>query len=164
MLRLVGAHRGCGRLIDPLCGGGTIPVEAKRINPELEVTAADWDRPTVEIARATIANHDLDIDVRVDDARRLHEVGLQPFDYIVSDPPYGVRQARHTPLGKLYADLVRAFERSLDANGRVALVVLKYRTFLGALAHSGLSVTLELPIETGGVHPRIVLLEHDRTG
>ena len=162
MIRLVGAHRGQGRLIDPLCGTGTIPVEAKRINPALEVIASDWDEPTAETARATIDNHDLDIEVRVADARQLREAYAQRFDYIITDPPYGVRQARRTSLGKLYTDLIGAFEQSLTADGKIALVVLKYRTFLGALERSKLRVTLELPIETGDLHLRIALLEHDK--
>ena len=158
MLRLIGAHRGAGRLIDPLCGTGTIPVEAKRINPRLEVFASDWDEPTVETARGTVANHDLDIEVQLCDARSLTLVYSEPFDYIVTDPPYGVRQARRVDMAELYESLLTEFERALGESGTIALVALKLRAFMAALERTGLRVEQERLIESGGLHPRIVVL------
>jgi len=160
MLRLVGAHRGPGRLIDPLCGTGTIPVEAKRINPGLEVLASDWDEPTVKIARATVANHGLEVDVRVADARGLAALYPGKFDYIVTDPPFGVRLGRRSSIRQLYEHLFVSFERSLAPAGTIALVVLKLGAFLAALESSGLRVVHERLIEAGGLHPRIFLLVH----
>jgi putative N6-adenine-specific DNA methylase/tRNA (guanine6-N2)-methyltransferase len=159
MLRLIGAHRGEGRLIDPLCGTGTIPVEAKRINPRLQVFAGDWDEPTVETARGTVANHDLDIEVRLCDARTLTLVYPEPFDYIVTDPPYGVRQARRVDMAELYGVLLTEFERALRDSGTIALVVLKLRAFVTALEGTGLRVVQERLIESGGLHPRIFVLQ-----
>lgn len=158
MLRLAGAHRGAGRLIDPMCGTGTIPIEAKRVNPALEVTASDWDAATVASARRTVARHDLAIEVREADARTLAAAHPMGFDYIVTDPPYGVRQARHTSRTRLYASLLAAFEGALAESGRVVLVVLKYAAFLGALERCGLTVVHERRVELGTIAPRIVVL------
>jgi len=159
MIRLAGAHRSGGRLIDPLCGTGTIPVEAKRINPRLEVTASDWDDATVETARATVANHEMAIEVQRCDARELSRLFPQPFDYIVTDPPYGARQARRVDMATLYGSLLPALEESLAAEGKLVIVVLKLRAFLLALRSTGLRVTGERLIESGGLHPRIFVLE-----
>lgn len=159
MIRIAGAHRGEGRLIDPLCGGGTIPIEAKRINPRLEVIASDWDEETVATARATIANHALPIEVRPCDARNLARVFPRPFDYIVTDPPYGVRQARRVDMAALYGSLLPALEESLAPGGRLVIVALRRRAFLSALERTALCVTGERLVESGGLHPRIFLLQ-----
>ena len=158
MIRMAGAHRGEGRLIDPLCGTGTIPIEAKQANPALSVYASDWDDATVETARGTIANHGAEIDLRIGDARSLRKLYSHPFDYIVSDPPYGVRLGKRASMRGLYADLLRSFEESLADSGRIALVVLKFRAFLKALAPTPLRIVEERLIESSGLHPRIFIL------
>jgi 23S rRNA G2445 N2-methylase RlmL len=160
MLRLAGAHREGGRLIDPLCGSGTIPVEAKRINPRLAVFALDWDPPTVEVARGTAANHELAIDVREGDARQLRAIYPDPFDYIVTDPPFGVRLGRRSSIRELYRNLLVSFETCLAPRGTVAIVILKLRAFRAALEETGLHVVHERLVESGGLHPRIFLLSH----
>jgi 23S rRNA G2445 N2-methylase RlmL len=159
MVRLAGAHHGEGRLIDPLCGTGTIPIEARQINSRLEVMACDWDDETVETARGTVANHELDIEVRLCDARSLHGVYAEPFDYIVTDPPYGVRQAKRTDIAVLYRALLESFEQALADSGRIVLVVLKFRAFRRALEPTGLRVVHERLVESGGLFPRIFVLE-----
>ena len=77
-------------LVDPMCGAGTIPVEAKRINPALEVHGSDWDAETLDVARGTVRNHGLDVELRPADARELRAAYSGSFDYLVTDPPYGV--------------------------------------------------------------------------
>lgn len=160
MLRLVGAHRGEGRLLDPMCGTATIPVEAKRVNPRLEVAASDWDPPTLEIARGTVANHELEIDVRQVDARALAASYPGRFHYIVTDLPYGVRQAKHAGRAALYSDLLASFREVLGDAGRIAVVVLKRRTFMAAVEKAGLDVEHEQVVQLGTITPRIVLLRH----
>lgn len=158
MIRLAGAQRGGGRLIDPLCGTGTIAIEAKRLNPALEVAAADWDPETVGVARRTIENHRLEIELFEADARELGAARPGAFDYILTDPPYGMRQARRTSLSRLYRNLLTSFAGALREGGTVGWVVLKYRVLLAALEGSGLEVVHERVIDLGGIHPRIVLL------
>jgi len=158
MLRLVGAHRGGGLLIDPMCGTGTIPIEARRINPQLEVRASDWDDETVEVARETIGNHGLDLPVERFDARGLGEAYPGCFDYIVTDPPYGVRQAKRISMVHLYESVLPSLEQALKPSGTIALVVLKYRAFVNALERTGLEITHERPVGLGGLHPRIIVL------
>lgn len=158
MVRLAGAHRGAGRLIDPLCGTGNIPIEAKRMNSRLDVYACDWDGGTVEVSRATLANHGLEVDVRVCDARALRGVYPEPFDYIVTDPPYGVRLGRRSGIAVLYRALMPSLEDVLSEDGRLVVAVLKFGTFLGALEKSGLEVLAERIVGAGDLRPRVVVL------
>lgn len=159
MLRLAGAHRGGGRLIDPMCGAGVIPVEAARLDPALEVSASDWDPQTVETARRTMRNHGLEIEVRLLDARHLGDAHHEPFDYIVTDPPYGLRQAKRTRLAPLYRSLLESFAGVLAPSGRIVLIAVKHRTFRAALDGTGLRVVAERVVDAGAIRPTIFTLE-----
>jgi putative N6-adenine-specific DNA methylase/tRNA (guanine6-N2)-methyltransferase len=155
MLRLAGAHKSKGRLIDPMCGSGTIPIEAARINPRLDIQANDWDEQTVEVARETVAGHGLDIDFHVADARALGEMHPRSFDFIVTNPPYGVRQAKRTSIARLYRSLLPSFAAAIKRSGRIVLIVVKYRAFLAALESADLHIENELIVDLGGIDARI---------
>jgi tRNA (guanine6-N2)-methyltransferase len=159
MLRLAGAHQGEGRLIDPMCGSGTIPIEAARINPQLAVLASDWDGPTTEVARAAMVNHGLGITLTVADARALGESDPAAYDFIVTNPPYGVRQAKRTSIAHLYRTLLPSFAAALKDHGTIAIIVVKYRAFLAALGESGLEISDERVVDLGGIDARIYLLK-----
>ncbi len=159
MLRLAGAHAEPGRLIDPMCGAAVIPVEAARANPELEIHASDWDPGTVETARGTLRNHGLAFDVRTADARAMKEETSGLFDYIVTDPPHGLRQARRTRLGVLYSELLAAFERVLKPGGRIVVIVVKHRVFAAAVERTGLHIVEQRAIDSSSVRQRIFVLE-----
>jgi putative N6-adenine-specific DNA methylase/tRNA (guanine6-N2)-methyltransferase len=163
MVRLAGAHRGEGALIDPMCGVGTIPVEACRANPRLDVAAADWDRETAAAARETLANHGVDLEVEVADARRLGERFPDRFDFIVTDPPYGLRQAKRTSIARLYRALLPSLARAVRDSGTIVLIVVKYRAFRAALEGTGLRVAQERTVELGGIRPRIFVLRREET-
>jgi len=158
LIRLAGAHRGGGRLIDPMCGAATIPLEARRINPGLEVQAADWDEETVAVARESASEHGVDLDVEVADARALGELHPGRFDYIVTDPPYGVRQARRTSMTRLYGALLASFERALAAGGTIALIAVKERTFLAALEGTSLRVVDRREVDLGSMRAVLLVL------
>jgi putative N6-adenine-specific DNA methylase/tRNA (guanine6-N2)-methyltransferase len=155
MLRIAGAHQGGGRLIDPMCGSGTIPVEAARINPRLEQCAADWDRDTTEVARDTLSVHGLEIPVEIADARALGEAYPSRFDFIVTNPPYGLRQAKRTGITRLYRALLSSFGAAIKDSGTIVLIVVKYRAFLAALDGSGLEIVDERVVDLGGLEARI---------
>jgi len=159
MIRLAGAHEGRGRLIDPLCGAGTIPIEARRINPELAVVACDWDEETVATARGTAENAGVELEVRQVDARELRAAYAGPFDYIVTDPPYGVRLGKRSSLRRLYPALLRSFEQALADSGRIVLVALKLHAFRTALDETSLRVVCQRRFCAGQLAPHIFVLE-----
>ncbi len=159
MLRLAGAHQGPGRLIDPMCGAAVIPVEATRVNPELEIHASDWDPGTVETARGTLRNHRLGFDLCTADARALQEEADGLFDYIVTDPPHGLRQARRARLDVLYSELLTAFKCVLRPGGRIVVIVVKHRVFAAAVERTGLHIVEQRAIDSSSVRQRIFVLE-----
>lgn len=159
MLRLAGAHREDGLLIDPMCGAGVIPVEAARLNPALRVEASDWDEPTVAVAAGTFSNHGLDVVPGVLDARSLGANRPEAFDYIVTDPPYGVRQGKRTKLGPLYRDLLDSFARALKPSGRLAVVVVRHRALDRAVSALPLRIVHRRTVNAGNLALTISVLE-----
>ncbi|RMF71539.1 MAG: methyltransferase domain-containing protein, partial [Acidobacteria bacterium] len=159
MVRLARCHRGARSLLDPMCGTGTIPIEAREANPELLVAASDWDEETVATARATIARHGLEIEVRRLDVREAAAGWGRPFDAVVTDPPYGLRQGRRVRLGALYTFVLRGCLDALADDGRLVVICPRRKAFEGAVRRLPLTVVHERVVETGGLFPRIWVLE-----
>ena len=155
MVRLVGAHRGEGVLCDPMCGSGTILVEAAEANPRLKVLGFDWDEETVAIASGTIANHGLAVDVGVADVLALPGEAAGPPDFVVTDPPYGLRQGRRLRLDEFYAKMLQSIATSLGDHGRIALISPRQKAMRHALASAPLEVAAELPVRAGGLTPHL---------
>lgn len=156
MIRLADAHRGRAELLcDPMCGSGTILVEAATINPSLRVFGADWDEPTVAAARGTLANHRLDVPVALADARTIARNIDQLIDVVVSDPPYGMRQGSRTRLDRFYESLLRGVLDALAPGARLVLISPRRKAMLSAIEALPLEVVDERPVETGGLVPRI---------
>ena len=138
--------------------------EAARINPRLELLASDWDEATLEIARETVAGCGLGFEPCVADARRLGEIHPARFDYIITNPPYGVRQARRTSITRLYRSLLPSFAAAIKDSGKIVMIVVKHRAFRAALEGSGLRVAGERIVTFGGLQARIYLLEKTGAG
>lgn len=160
MIRLAGGHRGRHRLLDPVCGAATIPVEAKLLNPELRVSASDWDPATVAAAERTVANHGVDVVVRRADARRLTEVWAgERFDVITANIPWGQRLGRRVSLSALYAELLAGMLEVLADGGRMVVLSPRVKALERACTRLSLRLVREIAVETGGMQPRLRLLE-----
>lgn len=159
MVRLGGGHRGRHRMLDPMCGGGTIPVQAKLMNDELEVAASDWDDETVAVARQTFRNHGLDVDLRCVDARRLPEAWKESFDLVIVNPPFGQRLGRKLSLSRFYRQVLESLIGACDGHGRIVVWTPRLRSFEKAYRGLPLELVGQVAVETGGMEPRMHLLE-----
>ena len=162
LIQLAGANQGAGRLVDPLCGAATIPIEARRWNPLLTVDAFDWDEATLNVARKTLEANKVDsVELQLLDARELGRRFPQRYDYIITDPPYGVRQARRGGVAKLYRGLLDSFAVALKPTGRVALIVVKRETLQQAAEASGWKLVREVELELGAMQATLILLQRE---
>lgn len=155
MVRLSGAHQGHGTLLDPMCGAGTVPFEASTTNPALRVIGTDWDLPTLHNARRTLRDNGVDVPLVAADVRHVADVVTQRFDFVVTDPPYGVRQARRARLSVFYARMLHGIVEALADRARVVLISPRRQAMLRALGEVPLEVVDERQVETGGLRPRI---------
>ncbi len=158
LVRFAGAQRGAGSLLDPTCGSGTIAVEAKSANPALDVFASDWDEPTSEVARGTVANHGLEIEVRHADARELRPAWRRRFERIVFNPPYGVQVGRGARIAPLYCAILASAVEVLEPGGRIVMLTPRRKALEEAARRAGVRVEAELPLSAGQLRPVAFLL------
>jgi release factor glutamine methyltransferase len=87
VLEIAGSRRPALRIADIGTGSGAIALALAKEFPQAEIHATDISAPTLEIARANAARHQLA------DRIQFHQTDLlaglnPPFDFIVSNPPY----------------------------------------------------------------------------
>lgn len=158
MVRLAGAHRGPGTFLDPTCGAGTLPVEAKEVNPELVACASDWDEDTVAAARRTARNHGVEVDLRLGDARRLTECWDRRFTHVALNPPYGHRVGRRLSLTSFHGALLRSILQVVGGDARVVVITPRRTSFLRAVGELPFDRLKEVGVEAGGLRPSIHVL------
>ncbi|MEE4300613.1 MAG: THUMP domain-containing protein [Pseudomonadales bacterium] len=158
MLRLVGAHASTGTLCDPMCGSGTILVEACETNPSLRVLGFDWDDDTVEIARGTVANHALQIPIAPLEISDLSARVGPTLDFVITDPPYGIRRGRRMRLDDFYTTMLDSIHRATTKCSRVAIISPRVKAMQKALANSPLTADRVIQVRAGGLTPHIWVL------
>lgn len=118
MLRLVGLAPGM-RLLDPLCGAGTIAIEAALMGAR--ALGGDNDPPAVQAACANASEAGARLEILAWDALRL-PLPDGSLERIVTNLPWG----RQVPVGEGLSAFYRAacaeMERVLAPGGRVALL------------------------------------------
>jgi tRNA (guanine10-N2)-dimethyltransferase len=121
LVNLSGVRRG-GRLLDPFCGTGSIPIEAALMG--VRTLASDIDPAVVAGAARNVAALGLQrrIELRRRDARAWGACGLR-FDAIVSDLPYGRAAAvRGAARDELYRGFLDVTAEILRPGGRAVLM------------------------------------------
>lgn len=152
-----------GSLLDPFCGSGTILFEAAEVFPHLALYGSDIDQHVVDGARGNASA--LGCDERMalcqGDARELDAVFPdRRFDYIATNPPYGMRFGQHLNFDRFYTRILQQFWYRLRPGGRLVLIAWKYRPFSRAVKRTGLFFLRdERVVEMGGLHPRIFVLD-----
>ena len=82
-LALLAGLRSGLSLVDPFCGTGTIPIEAKLACPELNASGSDLDPDAVEAARRNAEAAGVDLELAVRDAS-----DLPAADRVATNPPW----------------------------------------------------------------------------
>ncbi|PJG59559.1 16S rRNA (guanine(1207)-N(2))-methyltransferase RsmC [Aeromonas cavernicola] len=116
-----------GELLDFGCGAGVIGSVLAKRNPDLAVTMVDINALALESSRRTLAINGLTATVRASD---IYSDLSQPFDHIVSNPPF------HAGLNTFYAATETFLCQApafLRAQGRLTIVAngfLRYQPLL----------------------------------
>ncbi len=159
MLRLSGT-RDHDVIIDPMCGGGTIPIEAALIHEDAEIKGLDKNPHHIMGARlnALAAGVSNRVFFGVWDARRLHELSVE-FDHIISNPPYGIRYGSPSTVRRLYKDFLASASRCLSNRGRITIITTEYNFVNKVIDELGLIRVHERTVHHGSLYPHIIVLE-----
>lgn len=164
MLNLAGVLSKPGDLIDPFCGSGTILLEAADLLPEIRLYGCDIHEDAVEGTRANLERLGAAERASVvrGDARHMTELfPPESADYIITDPPLGVKMGKRTNYYALYRSLLEEAKAVLRPGGRLLLLSFKHRKLLNyAVRDSGGYKILHVRvIEYGGIFPALFLLQ-----
>jgi 23S rRNA G2445 N2-methylase RlmL len=155
----------CVPFLDPFCGSGTIGIEAASLglNP---VVAGDIDPNAVAGTRDNVAANGLEhrVEVRSIDATRLKSTfESSQFGTIVCNPPYGNRMRKRIDFRELYDRFLDGAAQLLRPRGRLVILTgAKTPVFESVFASTSGWRRLETRrIETGGIHPIVIVLQRD---
>lgn len=168
MLNLVGFQARPGSLIDPCCGSGTILLEAGMIHPGTRVYGDDVDERCARGAQQNLialSKADSGSRIYVGDARHLEELfPAGGFEYMVTNPPYGIRTGTRINFYWFYRELLQGADRILTPRGRIALLVGRKRgIFNRALEEEGHFMIQHVRvIDTSGLFPALYVLGRRR--
>ena len=161
MLRLAGARDG-DVIADPMCGGGTVAIEAALLFEDSIVYCVDVNRAHVEGAMMNVRAARVEGRVRVlhGDARRLSEViGEGVIDVAVSNPPYGIRLGDPVDVRILYREFMPELYRAMRRGGRAAIITAEPAYLERAAVDAGFRVRGRRRVRHGDLWTVIYLLE-----
>ncbi|MGF1534326.1 MAG: hypothetical protein ACFCUI_11540 [Bernardetiaceae bacterium] len=150
-------------LLDPMCGSGTILLEAAECLPKGVRLLGGELRPEIaEGAQENITHSGYTIELYPEaDARHLGEYfGEERVDRVVCNLPYGIQSGKNQRIRGLYEQFLSSLAPLMPPESKVVLltarpdalrhVLLKLKTF---------KIITETVIESGGLYPHIFQLE-----
>ncbi len=147
-------------LLDPMCGSGTIPMEAASIfGNKIKIIAGDKNKKCIEgaLENAKINFLDKYIEFKLLDATKL-EKHFSNIDKIVTNPPYGVRLAKKANLKDFYKKFL--LSASAVLNSKMTIITLKANMFRNLIfLTKKYKIVHERVVESGGIYPHIFVLE-----
>lgn len=143
-----------GVLLDPFCGAGTILLETGQLFPHLHLWGSDMHLEPVAGTETNLALFGLQdrLSAQQVDARTLVEhYAPHSVDYLVTNPPYGLRMGHGIDIGVLYRRFLDGAKVVLKPEGTLVMLVLKAATLRAALKASGdWRVDTHARLEIGG--------------
>ncbi|MCD6369818.1 MAG: RNA methyltransferase [Thermoproteales archaeon] len=148
------------RVLDPMCGSGTLLIEAAYLNPNAEYYGVERDKNHVSGALLNVEKAGLKDKIKIihGDGTRLEEIFPRNyFDLVLVNPPYGIRIK--TNILVLYEKLLISCRKVLKRNGKVAVVTPRIRALIKAVKGTGFKITRKIKFFHGGLYREIILLE-----
>ncbi|HEY0119761.1 MAG TPA: methyltransferase [Cellulomonas sp.] len=166
MSRLAGV-RPSERVLNLMCGSGTLLVERLLAGPAAAAVGVDHDPSALDAARANLRAAGQRT-ARLVQADATSPSGLvaalahERFDLVLADPPWGALHGSHETGPAVHAGLLRAAHAVTAPAARLAVLTHEVRVMERAVADAGaLWAAAEPPLRVfaKGHHPRIWLLD-----
>ncbi|MBN8550483.1 MAG: RNA methyltransferase [Deltaproteobacteria bacterium] len=152
LVRLANLHAG-ETLLDPMCGAGTIPIEAACCEPEAIVLGLDLNPEAIQATQENAALAGTAIAAQVGDATNT-QLETGSINAIVSDLPWGGQTELK---GGSLNDLTAEFSRLLSPDGRLIILTEHPEDVQNALELRNFRVQIPYTISLHGKHPRVLL-------
>ncbi|MEB2836541.1 MAG: THUMP domain-containing protein [Desulfurococcales archaeon] len=161
MLRLASARDG-EAVADPMCGGGTVAIEAAYLYPTSRIVCMDKNPRHVRGAmmNAEAARVRKRIEFITGDAREMDRIlGEDSIDVVVTNPPYGLRLGDPRSVRSLYRSFIGALYRVLRPGGRAAVITTEAEYTSRRAREVGFEVTHVRRVRHGDLWVSIIILE-----
>lgn len=151
------------RVVNLMCGSGTLLVERLLAGPSRAAVGVDADADAVAAARQNVAAARLGRraalvvgDINGDEWRR-----SGPYDVLLADPPWGDKTGRHDRNEALHQALLERAHAGAAPGARLAVLTHEVRIMQRCLAraHHLWRLTSQRRVFHKGHHPRIYLLD-----
>lgn len=160
MLVLGGAKDG-ESILDPMCGCGTIPIEAAMLLENAKCACMDINPAYISgaVLNSLAAGVYGRIRFMVGDARRLNEYFDQgSVDRIVTNPPYGIRLGDPSNVRDLYRRFLESALDVLKDTGTLTLITAEYRYVEEYAPRYGYRIVHERMVAHGSLWSKIIVL------
>jgi len=160
MLRLSGARDG-ESIVDPMCGGGTIAVEAALLYESSPITCIDINPRFLKGTLVNVIAARVEGRVRLvhGDARRLTRyTGVESVDRIVTNPPYGIRMGELGEVRETMEEFIVEAYRALKRGGTLTLITPDWGYVVEKALREGLELRHTRVVRHGDLQAGIVVL------
>jgi len=143
-------------LMDPMCGGGTVAIEAAMLLEHSRMICMDRSRRHIAGARLNARAARVEDRIRfiVGDATRLSSY-VEDVDVVVSNPPYGIRMGSPREVRRVYREFLREAVNVVKKS--IVLITTEHRTVRHALEEHGWRITHARKVAHGNLYPYIVV-------
>lgn len=159
MVRLAEVKPGM-KVLDPMCGGGTIPIETALTVSRVKIYGFDASDYFLEGAalNAEAMRVGEKIVFKKVDCRKLSKAIGFKVDRIITDPPYGTRPVARIKPYPLYSRCLLEMKKVLEDGGKIVLITLKPDYVKKISSEIGLDLEHERRVKHGDAYPHIMVL------
>lgn len=150
-------------LLDPMCGGGTILLEAaEKWGDRLRLLGGEKVKAIAAGAKQNAA--ELPITIRSEaDGRQVDEYFPERIDRVVCNLPYGIQSGQSGRLRGLYDQFLMSSSRVMPPESRMVLLTARQDILRNVILRiKEFKLIEEVVIESGGLYPHIFVLEKIR--
>jgi len=147
-------------IVDPMCGGGTIPIEAALIHEDAEIIGTDINPRHIHgaIENAITAGVYDKVTFKAWDARKIHEL-ISDADHMILNPPYGIRYGDPWSIRSTYEKFLESAQKALKDGGRITMITTEFSYVRKIVKKMRYDIVHERTVYHGNLYPHIMVLE-----
>ncbi|MBO3769565.1 MAG: methyltransferase domain-containing protein [Candidatus Brockarchaeota archaeon] len=147
-------------ILDPMCGGGTILIEAALTLSDVKLYGFDISEYFLEggvLNSEAMSLSDRIIFKKVD-CRNLSKIVDFKVDRIITNPPYGTKPIFKINPRPLYLKCLIEMSKVLAKDGKIVIITIKPDCVKNALDKAGLKIEHERTVKHNDTNPEIIIL------
>ena len=147
-------------VLDPFCGGGTIPITASIYFHAQKVIASDISGKAIDISMENFESAKIPQSAFMCFRGNVSQLKFPDnyVDKIITNMPFGIRTGNHDENIKIYNIFIKKSEKILKPGGQMVVLTQEKSLFLNSLSGSRLNLKDHFMIRQGGLTPWIFVI------